>query len=232
MAASPDSARKRTRASAATATSPAGRGRLDGRGAAREALGAAGGGVGGEGTLGVGLDQERRDALGAAAGVDGDEGQEGPDAGPGAAGGGLPFLALALCSQQRRLRTGGHAVAPGRMSADESLVWERLQPTKHEYFHGDVFAVAGRSARHDFLSNAVGAELRATMRGKGCHALSSDQRIAARQGQRHVYADAVVGCGGVQTEQGTSDVLANPSVIVEVLSPGTETYDRGEKWEG
>jgi Uma2 family endonuclease len=61
--------------------------------------------------------------------------------------------------------------------------------------------------------------------------LTSDQRIAAEQGQRYVYADSVVVCGPMKTEPGSSDVLANPRIIVEVLSRSTETYDRGDKWE-
>ncbi|MGK4004558.1 Uma2 family endonuclease [Sorangium sp. So ce1036] len=126
----------------------------------------------------------------------------------------------------------GNAAVRRRMSAAEYLAWEREQPAKHEYHLGDVFAMAGGSPRHDFLSNAVGAELRASVRGTGCHVLSSDQRISARQGERYVYADAVVVCGGVRTEPGESDVLANPTVVVEVLSRSTETSDRGERWEG
>lgn len=90
---------------------------------------------------------------------------------------------------------------------------------------------AATSPRHNFLSSAVGAELRAALRGKGCHVLSSDQRIAVRPGEHYVYADAVVVCGVLQTEAGTSDVLANPRIIVEVLSKSTEGYDRGGKWE-
>jgi Uma2 family endonuclease len=125
---------------------------------------------------------------------------------------------------------GRHTIS--RMSAAEYLVWERAQTSKHEYHLGEVFAMAGGSPRHNFLSNAVGSELRAALRGKRCHVLSSDQRIGVKEGARYVYADSVVACGGVRTEPGTTDVLANPSVIVEVLSPATETYDRGEKWEG
>jgi Uma2 family endonuclease len=60
--------------------------------------------------------------------------------------------------------------------------------------------------------------------------LSSDQRIAAEPGQRYVYADAVVVCGAMRSEPDASDVLVNPAVIVEVLSPSTEASDRGEKW--
>jgi Uma2 family endonuclease len=125
----------------------------------------------------------------------------------------------------------GEAATTTRMSPGEFLAWERLQPGKHEFHLGDVFAMAGGSPRHNFLSNAVGAELRAAVDGKGCHTLSSDQRIAAEEGARYVYADAVVVCGGMQMEPGTTDVLANPRVVVEVLSRSTEAYDRGGKWE-
>lgn len=125
----------------------------------------------------------------------------------------------------------GEAATTQKMSPPEYLAWEREQTEKHEYHRGEVFAMAGGSPRHNFLSNAAGAELRAVVRSKGCHVLSSDQRIAARAGTHYVYADAVVACGGVQTEPGTTDVLANPAIIVEVLSRSTEAYDRGEKWE-
>lgn len=117
------------------------------------------------------------------------------------------------------------------MSAAEYLRWEREQPAKHEYHRGEVFLMAGGSPRHNFLATAIGAELRAAVRGKGCHVLSSDQRISAEGGERYVYADAVVVCGAVQTDPEASDVLLNPSVVVEVLSKGTEKYDRGDKWQ-
>ena len=125
----------------------------------------------------------------------------------------------------------GDAATIRNMSAADYLAWERDQPAKHEYHLGEVFAMAGGSARHNVLSGAMIAELRAAVRGKGCHVLTSDQRISAEQGQRYVYADSVVVCGPMQTEPGTSDVLANPRIIVEVLSQSTEPYDRGKKWE-
>lgn len=125
----------------------------------------------------------------------------------------------------------GDAATIAQMSPADYLAWERTQPTKHEFHLGEVFAMAGGSPRHNFLSGAMIAELRAALRGKSCHVLTSDQRIAAEQDRRYVYADAVVVCGQMKTEPGTSDVLANPRVIVEVLSRSTETYDRGEKWE-
>lgn len=125
----------------------------------------------------------------------------------------------------------GHAATSQRPSAAEYLAWERAQPAKHEYHLGEVFAMAWGSPRHNFLSSAVGAELRSALRGEDCHVLSSDQRISAKEGERYVYADAVVVCGGVRLEAGTNDVLANPRIIVEVLSRSTEAYDRGQKWD-
>lgn len=117
-----------------------------------------------------------------------------------------------------------------RMSAAAYLEWERQQSSKHEFHRGEVFAMAGGSPRHNFLSAAVAAELRSAVRDHGCIVLSSDQRISADEGHRYVYADAVVVCGGVRTEAGTTDVLCNPSIVVEVLSSGTEAYDRAGKW--
>lgn len=117
------------------------------------------------------------------------------------------------------------------MTADAYLAWERASAGKHEFHRGEVFAMAGGSPRHNLLSAAVVAELRGALRDRGCAVLSSDQRIGAAPGERYVYADAVAVCGPLQTEPGTTDVLANPTVVVEVLSPSTEVYDRGAKWE-
>jgi Uma2 family endonuclease len=125
----------------------------------------------------------------------------------------------------------GHPATNQPLSAAEFLVWERDQPEKHEYHAGEVFAMAGGSPRHNALSGAMVAQLYAVLRGKGCHVFTSDQRISAREGERYVYADAVVACGGIRMEPGTTDVLANPKIIVEVLSKSTEAYDRGDKWD-
>ena len=111
------------------------------------------------------------------------------------------------------------------MTAGEYLTWERQQPTKHEFFHGEVFAMAGGSPRH----NALCARIIAASNSPGRWVvLTSDQRVA-NQG-RYVYPDVSIACGGLEIE--TNDVLLNPTVIVEVLSASTEQYDRGLKWEG
>lgn len=116
------------------------------------------------------------------------------------------------------------------MTAAEYLSWEREQPEKHEYHLGEIFAMAGGSSRHSFLAQAIGGELRAALRGKPCQVFNSDHQVSADQGKRYVYPDAVAACGGAQFEPGTTGVLANPMVIVEVLSASTEKFDRGDKW--
>lgn len=117
------------------------------------------------------------------------------------------------------------------MTSTQYLAWEVEQASRHEFFHGEVFAMAGGSPRHNALTAAVTIELGLALRGGKCRVLSADQRIAARANEHYVYADASVVCGAVELMTGTTDVLANPSVVIEVLSKRTEAYDRGLKWE-
>jgi Uma2 family endonuclease len=117
------------------------------------------------------------------------------------------------------------------MTAAEYLAWEREQPERHQYVSGEVFAMAGGSPRHNALCVRVGGMLDAAFGAGPCHALSSDQRVAIREGQHYVYPDVTVVCGPLQLSAGTKDTLVNPCVVVEVLSKSTEAYDRGAKWD-
>lgn len=118
------------------------------------------------------------------------------------------------------------------LSAADYLAWERLQSVRHEFFEGEVFAMAGGSLRHNALSANITAALHAALSRQGCIVLSSDQRVGMAAGARYVYPDITVVCGVVTVVAGTNDVVANPTVLVEVLSASTEQYDRGLKWEG
>jgi Uma2 family endonuclease len=119
-----------------------------------------------------------------------------------------------------------------RMTADEYLAWEREQMERHEFLGGEIFSMAGGSPRHNTLIAAVTRELGIAFRGGACRVFSTDQRIVARDQEHYVYADASVVCGKMQLAPGTNDVLANPTIVVEVLSKRTEAYDRGLKWDG
>jgi Uma2 family endonuclease len=120
--------------------------------------------------------------------------------------------------------------ARSHLTVDEYLTWERVQPIRHEYFRGEVFAMAGGSVRHNALCASVIEALRSQLRGR-CAVMTSDQRVASDR-ERYVYPDVSVVSGPVVVAPGTSDVLVNPTVLVEVLSDSTEQYDRGLKWEG
>jgi Uma2 family endonuclease len=117
------------------------------------------------------------------------------------------------------------------LTPDEYLAWERDQPVRHEFYRGEVFAMAGGSMRHNALCAGVIATLAPQLTGR-CVVLTSDQRVVASQRERYVYPDVSIVCGPVITEPGTSDILVNPTILVEVLSQSTEQYDRGLKWEG
>lgn len=117
------------------------------------------------------------------------------------------------------------------MPPDEYLAWEREQPVRHEYFRGEVFAMAGGSMRHNALCIRIGRVLDVQLQGRGA-VMSTDQRVVAVNRERYVYPDLSVVCGPAIPELGANDVLTNPTLLVEVLSSSTEQYDRGLKWEG
>lgn len=121
--------------------------------------------------------------------------------------------------------------ARSQLTAAEYLAWEREQVDKHEFHAGEVFAVAGGSPRHNWIAAKVQRALMEALEDR-CFTFTSDQRIVFADGARYVYPDASVVCGPITLQDGTSDVLVNPTILVEVLSEGTEQYDRGLKWEG
>jgi Uma2 family endonuclease len=100
------------------------------------------------------------------------------------------------------------------MTAVEYLAWEREQPERHHYLHGEIFAMAGGSVRHNALGAAVIGELRNAFRGGPCRPFTSDQRVAIREGEHYVYPDVTVVCGNLDFAAGTKDTLVNPTVVI------------------
>ncbi|OJY15628.1 MAG: hypothetical protein BGO98_23390 [Myxococcales bacterium 68-20] len=126
----------------------------------------------------------------------------------------------------------GVSTAPlSRMTPAEYLEWERTQREKHQLLHGEVYAMAGGSPRHNRLCVRILARLDAALQGGPCGAFSSDQKVFIPASGNFVYPDGTVVCGPVQLHDGTADVIDNPRVVVEVLSKSTEPHDRGDKWE-
>jgi Uma2 family endonuclease len=114
---------------------------------------------------------------------------------------------------------------------DKYLELERESEYKSEYIAGEVFAMAGANYEHNLIASNITGELRSQLRGTPCRTLGSDLRIQAGLSGPYFYPDAIVFCGDPQfRSDGRRDTLTNPSVILEVLSPSTEAYDRGEKF--
>jgi Uma2 family endonuclease len=117
-----------------------------------------------------------------------------------------------------------------RFSVEEYLALELSTQQKHEYFQGEVFAMAGASYAHTVVVVNVAGELRAQLKGKPCRASSADLRVRTGDSGLYTYPDIVVVCGPPKLDQ-PGDTLTNPAVIVEVPSEATEAWARGRKFE-
>lgn len=117
-----------------------------------------------------------------------------------------------------------------RHTFDEYLeVEEKSREVKHEFVKGEIFAMAGGSVEHAALAQAFGGLLVAHLRGGPCRAYSSDLRLRILAAGVATYADATVVCEPVQRDPSSPSHVTNPRVVVEVLSPSTEDYDRHVK---
>ncbi len=113
---------------------------------------------------------------------------------------------------------------------DKYLKLERRAEYKSEYFDGEIVAMAGAGRNHCLVSGNVTASLGVQLRKKPCEVYANDMKVQADKARQFSYPDVVVVCGEPQFRDSEDDVLQNPTVIVEVLSPPTEAYDRGEKF--
>ncbi|GIV15961.1 MAG: hypothetical protein KatS3mg022_1396 [Armatimonadota bacterium] len=116
------------------------------------------------------------------------------------------------------------------ISEADYLQAERQAQTKSEYLAGQVFAMAGASRVHNRITFNLGGQLYAALRGRTCEAYIGDMRVKVQKASAYFYPDVVVVCGQPQFEDEQEDNLLNPVVIVEVLSPSTEDFDRTEKF--
>jgi Uma2 family endonuclease len=117
-----------------------------------------------------------------------------------------------------------------RMTYAEYLECEKRADRKHEYLHGEAFAMAGGTPEHARLQMRVGAELSRLLAGRRCEPFSSDLRVRIPETDLSTYPDVTVVCGKLQTAPDDPDAVINPTVVIEVLSDSSERYDRGEKF--
>ncbi len=117
-----------------------------------------------------------------------------------------------------------------RYTPEQYLTLERKAEFKSEYVNGMIIALAGASRSHSLIAFNLAGVLRAQLVGRACEAYVSDMRVRVAATGLYTYPDVVVACGDIRFEDERTDTLLNPTVIVEVLSPSTEAYDRGEKF--
>ena len=115
-------------------------------------------------------------------------------------------------------------------SAEEYLTLERSASSKSEFHDGQIFAMTGASRKHNLVSGNIYRELSLQLKKHPCEAYVNDMRVKAAQANSYHYPDIAVVCGTPQFEDAQVDTLLNPTLLVEVLSPSTEAYDRGGKF--
>jgi Uma2 family endonuclease len=113
---------------------------------------------------------------------------------------------------------------------EEYITQERKALHKSEYLSGQIFAMSGASRAHSLITGNIFNRLYNQLVASDCEVHSSDMRVQPSP-IAYFYPDAVVACGEPRFEDDVFDTLLNPTVIVEVLSPSTAAYDRGEKFE-
>ena len=121
------------------------------------------------------------------------------------------------------------------LSPEEYITLERkaipdANTVRSEYVNGKIVVMSGASRAHNLISINISGELRIQLKGTECETYKSEMRVSTPSTSSYFYPDVVVVCGEPQFEDDVFDTLLNPIVLVEVLSPSTETYDRGEKF--
>jgi Uma2 family endonuclease len=118
-----------------------------------------------------------------------------------------------------------------KYSIEEYLEMEEASQEKHEYYQGEIFAMSGPKVPHNIIAGNIYFGLRQQLKGKSCQPFTSDQRIHVEKNTLFTYPDISVVCGEIETRNNDDWNILNPIVLIEVLSPSTKNYDRGQKFK-
>ncbi|HET7360766.1 MAG TPA: Uma2 family endonuclease [Salinimicrobium sp.] len=117
-----------------------------------------------------------------------------------------------------------------KLTAEEYLRFEKDAVQKHEYYQGEVFAMAGAGARHNVIFSNIFGDLAYRLKGKPCKPYGSDLRIHIPENTLYTYPDISIICGEITPSEIDEDTAILPTVLIEILSPSTKNYDRGDKF--
>lgn len=115
-----------------------------------------------------------------------------------------------------------------RHTLQDYLEVEEASVVRHEFWNGEIYAMAGGTPEHAALCAAIPALLGTSLGGSGCRFYSSDLRVSTGRGL-YTYPDGAIVCGELQRDPDSSTHVTNPTILFEVLSPATQAYDRGDK---
>ena len=121
------------------------------------------------------------------------------------------------------------ASQPYQMTAEAYLSWEAQQETRHEYLNGKIAAMSGGTLSHNDLAINLLVLMRPTVRAKNCRINMADAKVNVTKLNAYFYPDLVVSCHPEDLAAQTA--ITHPTLIVEVLSPSTREYDRGDKFK-
>jgi Uma2 family endonuclease len=116
-----------------------------------------------------------------------------------------------------------------KLTPEEYFAWEEQQEVKHEYFEGEVFAMSGGTQNHSRIGGRLFSLVDLHLDNSECVVLTSDARVKLQESEKYVYPDVSVTCD--ERDRETPQFITHPCLIVEVLSPSTEAYDRGKKFK-
>ena len=119
------------------------------------------------------------------------------------------------------------APAP-RFTADDYLVWEATQSEKHEYVAGEVFAMGGATRAHVTIALNIAGALADKLEDTPCRTFMSDMKLQIQAATAYFYPDVMVACNEV--DRRADQFVTSPSLIIEVISPTSAGYDRGDKF--
>lgn len=121
------------------------------------------------------------------------------------------------------------SAAKTKLTVAEYLAFERASESKHEFFDGELFAMTGGTPAHSLIASNFIREAGNALKDRPCVVYTSDLRVKVNATGLYTYPDVTIVCGEQKFDDNQSDTLINPTIVVEVLSKSTASYDRGPK---
>ncbi|HWK05210.1 MAG TPA: Uma2 family endonuclease [Puia sp.] len=134
-------------------------------------------------------------------------------------------------SHPGNLREPEVAYGKSKFTVEEYLEMERASIEKHEYYQGEIFAMSGAGWNHNFIFKNLYGDLAYRSKGKPCQPFGSDTRVHIPENTLYTYPDISIFCGDIKFRDKDKDNFIGPTALIEILSPSTRNYDRGDKFK-